>query len=91
MQKRNGSAAIRGAAAYLIPNDLKVVCPILSAGMEQSDELPGIRISRANIARLPPIAEQTRECQVAQIGRTAMLDCNDVVDLMPRGRIRFVN
>jgi hypothetical protein len=58
--------------------------------VEETDERATPGIDRANVAPLPRIASNAGVREVACIRRPAMLTANDVVDLMRRIRIVFV-
>jgi hypothetical protein len=58
--------------------------------MEEPDERSAPGIDRANVATLPCVAPNAGIREVAGIRRSAVLTANDVVDLMRRIRIVFV-
>ena len=86
LQQADGRPSVRGIAAESpIGAELEVICPNLSAGLEQRGDLPGLGIYSRQVAALVPIAEGAAEGEVGGIGRSSVLLGDDVVDLV-RGK-----
>jgi len=60
---------------------LEVLTPSILPRMEQPHELPGSRISSSNIRTFVPVAVKARQSEICKGSYTAMLACNDVIDV----------
>lgn len=71
--------------------ETKVRPPFIDSGIEQRCQPLGFWVDRRNIAALTKITDHARPSEIPKFGRTAMLVCNDVVDLVNGQRELFGN
>lgn len=59
--------------------------------MKQTDSLSGRRIDRSDIAPFAAIAKYAGICQIVEIGRAAVLAADDMIDLVAKPHVVFVD
>ena len=62
--------------------ELKVIVPLLRAGIEELSDLAGLWIKRREISPFMTIAIQTSVGEIVQVCLTAVLPRNDMIDFM---------
>ena len=67
-----------------------MLSPFLQAWVEQRNKLAGLRVDGSNVTALPGIAAQASKSEVLEYGHSFMLPGNDVVYLVGRVGIIFV-
>ena len=67
-----------------------MISPPLAPRVEEADEGATLNVDRTDIASLPRVASETGICKIIEIRSPAMFAANDVVDLMRRIRIFFM-
>lgn len=58
-----------------------MLVPLLPARIEQWDNLPGVRIDAAEIGSFVNVAVEAGKGQIAQLVRTVVLACYDMLDV----------
>ncbi len=71
--------------------ETEVVNPPISKGMKKPDSFTGVWLNRRDVAALMAITQHTRERQVVGCGCTAVLPADNVIDLVSKTRILFVD
>jgi len=66
----------------------KMPRPLVTAGVEQWDNLPGFGIDSGDVRPLVAVARETRKAKVTCLGSTLVMLGNDVVDL--EGQVQIV-
>lgn len=67
-----------------------MISPAVASRIKESDGESRRSIDRSDIAPLVAIAENAGVCQIVEIGRAAVLAANDVIDLVRKTCVFFV-
>ncbi len=65
-----------------IGSELEVILPGFPTGVVKGDDLPGLGVDRSDVTAFMLVAECARESQVGAFSCAAVLDRDDVIDLV---------
>jgi hypothetical protein len=71
--------------------ELEVVIPVIASRVEKTHKLTRMRLNRADVAPLPRVAPQAGVRKVYGVRPATMFAANDVIDLMRRIRVTFMD
>ena len=90
LEKPGCCIPFRGKRLNDSTSNYEVILPLLESWIEQRGKLPGVGTDSSDIAAFRGIASQTSMGQVVRLRCAAMFSADNVINLMRRIRIVFV-